>query len=208
MKRLAPLIGHGLVMFCVVTTLSLAIFTVTLWVSGFLTAERLDAAARGLRGETALSPKPEPAKRTAGDASTAREMEELLAMADARERDLKIQAEKFRAEKKAAEKKNGETTPPKAVAEPVKPAGEPAKPETVTISADRFQGNLQILRNHTPKVAAAMMADWEKTESVAYLRAMKPYEAADILAAMLAMQKKGEVDYRKKAQEIQAELGK
>jgi hypothetical protein len=52
------------------------------------------------------------------------------------------------------------------------------------------------------------MADWSVDEIVACLRAMKPYESADILAAMMGLRKRGDADYAAKAKEVQLALGR
>ncbi|MCE9581652.1 MAG: hypothetical protein K8T20_03950 [Planctomycetes bacterium] len=201
--------GRVMLVFCVVTTAALAIFVTTLWAGGFLTATRVDAAVRGLRAE---APPREvvpaaTAQVTGPTPGDLRELETLVTMAEARDRDLRQQSDRIRAERrtteKAAEAKSTvKATVPGTGIIPVS-AGTPASP-----AGDRFKTNLDILRSHTPKVAAALMAEWETAEIVGYLRAMKPYEASDILSAMVGMARKGEVDYTKKAKEVQAALGK
>ncbi|MBI2919463.1 MAG: hypothetical protein HYY18_00095 [Planctomycetes bacterium] len=203
MNRFSTFLLRFAVVFSLVTTLCLGVAVATLWANGFLTETRIAAAVNGLRGESAERD-PAPPRATAGDPAAAREMEGLVMIAEARERDLRLQLDRIRTEKKAAEKKTAGSAP-----KPEEPSPAGAAPAaTKTPAGDRFQTNLQILRNHQPKTAAALMADWEKTEIVAYLRALKPYEAADILAALFALPKKGETDYAMKAREIQSELGK
>ncbi|MEK7468283.1 MAG: hypothetical protein AAB074_12790 [Planctomycetota bacterium] len=195
--------GRVILVFCVVTTLAVAIFVATLAAGGFLTSDRVDAAVRGLRGEAA-GPMPAPVTVTAVSGPTPgdlREMETLVAMAEARDRDLRLQADRVRAEKRTAE------TTEKPVAGVVPAPGGTSAP-LISAGGDKFKSNLDVLRNHLPKTAATLMADWETAEIVGYLRAMKPYEASDIVGAMLTMGKRGETDYAVKAKEVQAALGK
>jgi hypothetical protein len=201
--------GRVALVFCVVTTAALAVFVTTLWASGFLTAKRVDAAVAAMRGETAPKPAVTPAGPVSGPTpGDLREMETLVTMAEARDRDLHQQSDRIRAERRAAEKAaeaKGESKPAAA------PTGTPGVAGAVTAeppATERFKANLDVLRSHVPKTAAALMADWDTTEIVGYLRAMKPYEAADIVGAMLVMGKKGETDYVKKAKDVQAALGK
>lgn len=201
--------GRVAVIFCVVTTCALAIFVGTLAFNGFLSGERLDAAVRGARGERPHAlPVPVATAPVAGPtAGELRELETLVAMAEARERDLRQQADRVRAEKRTAERAATDKPAVGTVAEGASSGGGitasvPAAP------SDRFKANLDVLRNHVPKTAATLMADWETSEMVTYLRAMKPYEAADILGALLAMGQKGETDYAKKAKDVQEALGK
>lgn len=203
MNRFTAFMLRFAVILSLVTTLCVGIAVGTLWANGFLTEERLSAAVTGLRGETASS-SAAPARVVVGDPAAVREMEGLVMIAEARERDLRLQLDRIRTERKAAEKKTAESAPKPE--EPAPAGTAPAAPKTP--AGDKFQTNLQILRNHQPKTAAALMADWDKTEIVSYLRALKPYEAADIVAALFALPKKGETDYALKAREIQSELGK
>ena len=198
--------GRVFLVFCVVTTLAVAIFVATLAAGGFLAGDRVDAAVRGLRGETAgSSPAPVIVTAVAGPTpGDLRELETLVAMAEARERDLRLQADRIRAEKRTTEKSTSEKP---ATAGGTATTGGPL-PTVVTATGDKFKTNLDVLRNHVPKTAASLMADWETAEIVAYLRAMKPYEASDILSAMLTMGKRGETNYAMKAREVQAALGK
>jgi len=209
MNQLMASAGRVFVIFCVVTTVSVAIFVATLAAGGFLAGDRVDAAVHVLRGEAA-GPAPAPAPVTAASGPTPgdlRELETLVAMAEARDRDLRLQADRMRAEKRAAEKSVTEKPAAGASAGGAVLTGGPSAPaETATGSG--FKTSVDVLRNQVPKTAASLMADWEEAEIVKYLRAMKSYEASDILGAMLAMGKRGEMDYAKKAREVQAALGK
>lgn len=204
MSRYLEAAGRVGLIFCVVTTCALAIFVGALGFGGFLSGERLDAAVRGLRGEApTAAPAPvvaAPVERTTP--GELRELETLVAMAEARERDLRQQADRARAEKRTAEKTASEKP-----AAPAPASGGPSATGSASPDAN-FKSNLDVLRNHVPKTAAALMADWETPEIVTYLKAMKPFEAADIVSALLAMGRKGETDYAKKAKDVQAALGK
>lgn len=191
---------------CIVTTASLVVAVVALGSGGFLASDRIDAAVRGLRGETAaVLSTPVTAEAPAADrpAGELRELETLVTLAEARERDLRIQADRIRAEQRGAASRPAETT-----AVPAAGAAVAATTPAAAPTDARFRANVDVLRNHVPKTAAAMMADWETAEIVTYLRAMKPFEAADILGALLAMGRKGETDYARKAREVQAALGR
>jgi hypothetical protein len=209
MNRFLAAAGRVGVIFCVVTSVAVVIFIGTLAFNGFLTGERLDAAVRGIRGEpppaapaaAAVAPVAGP---TPGDL---RELETLVTMAEARERDLRQQADRVRAEKRTAEKTATEK-PAAGTVSGGAASGSGIAASVTPAPSDRFKTNLDVLRNHVPKTAATLMADWETPEIVTYLRAMKPYEAADILSALLAMGQKGETDYAKKAKDVQEALGK
>lgn len=210
MKRLTRVLGQAGLVFCVATTVALAIFVATLALAGQLKAEKLDAALRGFRGEEPAVARPAAApaarKPMAGDAG---EIETLVAIAESWDRELRTQ-EKARRELLAAEKTAAEAKLEAAPVAASKPAaGEgPAAAAVETPAGTGFQANLNILRNLAPKNAASMMAGWPTADAVTYLKAMKSYEAADILTAMLAMGKKGGTDFEKKAKEVQAALGK
>jgi hypothetical protein len=200
--------GRVFLVFCVVTTVAVAILVVTLGAGGFLAVDRLDAAVRGMKGEVAAEPAPAPLPALEGPtAGDLRELETLVAMAEARERDLRLQADRIRAEKRATEKTPTEKPASGVAAGGAAASGGPSAP-VETATGDKFKANLDVLRNHQPKTAATLMADWETAEIVKYLKAMKAYEASDILSAMLALRRTGETDYAKKAREVQAALGK
>jgi hypothetical protein len=197
------MLARVLTAFCVVTTLCLAIFVSTLYLKGYLAADRLNAAVFALRGVPSGAADPDlPPARPQRDAGTARELEGLVLMADARERELRQEQDKLR----LAMKKGGDTSPTSPTPVSSGPAALPT--EAVAPRDAVFQANLKVLQNHTPKVAATLMAEWTREEIASYLGAMKPYEAADILAAMVKMPKSGETDFEQKARDVQKELGR
>jgi len=205
MNPILTSVGRLGVVVCIVTTCALAVFVSALALSGSLERDRVAGAVRALRGAA-----PEPAPVVAHSVKAAggdlRELETLLVLSDARSADLQAQHEQIRAERRAAERAAAEKAAPTAA--PTPSAGTGTVVATPVAADAAFASNLAILRSHVPRTAATLIADWSPEAILPYLRAMKPYEAADILGALLALGRRSETDYARKARELQEALGR